>query len=182
MQYNVSDVLKMPAGTARSYTIAAGETVPLDEQSTLTIDTGHVRLSRTNRGLVARGSVSGHVDHLTCGRCLEEMSLQITVPFEEEYLPTIDISRGIALPPPDDEMTFTIDENHHLDLSEAVRQNTLAVLPINPICRPDCAGLCPRCGANRNEEPCGCQTTDGSTPFAALAPWLSVGDVHDQRA
>src|SRR5579859_3396108 len=172
MHYNVSDMLKLPAGTARSYTIEPGETVPLDDESTLMVGTGQVRFSRTNRGLVARGAVTGHVDNLTCGRCLEGMSLQVNVPFEEEYLPTIDISRGTALPPPDDDLAFTIDENHHLDLSEAVRQNTLAALPMTPLCRLDCAGLCPYCGVNRNEIPCNCASGTQNRPFATLAQWL----------
>ncbi|GAC1429662.1 MAG: hypothetical protein NVSMB65_03110 [Chloroflexota bacterium] len=179
MRYNVSDVLKLPAGTARTYAIDAGETVALDSDSGLTVDTGHVRLSRTNRGLVARGSIRGHVDRLTCGRCLEEMVLPVMVDFEEEYLPSVDIARGIALPPPDDDLAFTIDENHHLDLSEAVRQNTLAVLPINPVCRPDCAGLCPSCGANRNNQPCRCTSATDRRPFAALAQLLPAREAGE---
>jgi uncharacterized protein len=172
MNYNVSDVLKMPAGTARHYTIDPQSVVPLDDESTLTIEEGEVRLSRTNRGLVARGRVAGRVAPLTCGRCLAEMSLPVNVSFEEEYLPSIDIGRGTPLPPPDDDMTFTIDENHHLDLSEAIRQNTLAALPMTPRCRPDCAGLCPICGVNRNESTCTCENSAQNGPFAALAQWL----------
>jgi len=179
MQYNVSGLLKGPAGTARSYPIETGEALPLDEETSLVMDGGEVRFSRTNRGLVARGAVTGHVEGLTCSRCLDTMTMPLTVTFEEEYVPTIDIFRGTPLPRPDDEMTFTIDENHHLDLSEAVRQNTLATLPIKLVCRPDCAGLCPQCGANRNEMPCACDAGTEYRPFAALAQWqtaLNAGD------
>jgi uncharacterized protein len=42
-------------------------------------------------------------------------------------------------------------------------------LPVKPLCREDCAGLCPRCGADRNETACGCTETVRSSPFAALA-------------
>jgi len=172
MRYNVSGLIKGPAGTARTYEIDARGALPLDDEYTLTINTGDLQLSRTNRGLVARGSVTGRVEGLTCSRCLDSMSIPLTVSFEEEYLPTIDIYRGTPLPPPEDEMAFTIDENHHLDLSEAVRQNTLAALPIKTICHPECAGLCPHCGGNLNETTCGCDTTTEYRPFAALAHWL----------
>ncbi len=42
-------------------------------------------------------------------------------------------------------------------------------LPVKPLCREDCAGLCPRCGANRNEEPCECVEAVPHSPFAVLA-------------
>ena len=42
-------------------------------------------------------------------------------------------------------------------------------LPVKPLCRDDCAGLCPRCGADRNEAPCGCSETAPNSPFAVLA-------------
>jgi uncharacterized protein len=179
MRYNISGLLKGPAGTARTYDIDTRDTVPLDDDHSLTIERGEVQLSRTNRGLVARGSATGRVEGLICSRCLDVMSVPLTVDFEEEYLPTIDIHRGTPLPPPEDEMSFTIDENHHLDLSEAVRQNTLAALPIKPVCRPDCAGLCPQCGANLNETTCTCATGTEYRPFAALAQWLPASSTSE---
>lgn len=43
-----------------------------------------------------------------------------------------------------------------LDLREALREELLLALPQFVECRPDCKGLCPTCGANLNEGPCGC--------------------------
>jgi uncharacterized protein len=43
-----------------------------------------------------------------------------------------------------------------LDLGEAVREQILLGLPLKPLCREDCQGLCPRCGKDRNLGPCGC--------------------------
>jgi len=42
-------------------------------------------------------------------------------------------------------------------------------IPLQPLCREDCAGLCPRCGIDRNEERCNCSETNADSPFAALA-------------
>ncbi len=44
-----------------------------------------------------------------------------------------------------------------VDLEPLVRDAVLLELPRAPLCRPDCLGLCPTCGANRNEEACGCE-------------------------
>jgi len=174
MQYNVASILKLSPGNVRSYALDAGQQVPLDDELTLLVESGNVRFSRTNRGLLARGAVHGRVDRLTCSRCLSDMAITLDVPFEDEYLPSIDINHGTPLPAPDDELAFTIDESHHLDLSEAVRQNTLAALPISPICEPDCAGLCPQCGADLNEKPCDCATDGENRPFADLTQWLQA--------
>jgi uncharacterized protein len=47
-------------------------------------------------------------------------------------------------------------DGRHLDVSEEAREVLILELPIAPRCREDCRGLCPRCGAELNEGPCGC--------------------------
>jgi uncharacterized protein len=42
-------------------------------------------------------------------------------------------------------------------------------MPLQPLCREDCVGLCPRCGIDRNQERCSCNEVDADSPFAALA-------------
>jgi len=111
---------------------------------------------------------------LECGRCVEPFTAPIRVHFEEEFAPSIEVHTGAPLPPPVDDLTFVIDGNHILDLSEALRQNILAGLPIQPICAPTCAGLCPVCGGNRNLRPCTCvEDQEGNQPLAALRSLLN---------
>jgi uncharacterized protein len=172
MQINVAQLLKWPEGTTRIHPIDTDQPLPLDEESTVALTSGRVRLDRIESGILARGDVEGVVD-MECSRCLEPFQAPIRVHFEEEYAPSIDVTSGAPLPPPDDDMTFSIDENHILDLSEAIRQNIIASLPIQPICKTDCAGLCPICGNNRNEQPCDCSEDEGGNlPFAALRSLL----------
>lgn len=174
MQYNVSHLLKSPVGTARDYEIEPGERLRLDAETSADVIGGHVRLDRTNDGILARGHADATVN-LTCSRCLEPAPTRLGVDFAEQYAPAIDVTSGHPLPKPEDEMVFTISQNHILDLREALRQNILASLPIQPLCRPDCAGLCPTCGANRNAAPCDCIVADENHPFAALADLLKEG-------
>lgn len=56
----------------------------------------------------------------------------------------------------------------HVDITDDVREAVLLALPVNPRCRPDCRGLCPQCGANRNEKPCGCPAEAEPGPWSAL--------------
>jgi uncharacterized protein len=56
----------------------------------------------------------------------------------------------------------------HLDLEPLAREAVVLSLPLVPLCRPDCAGLCPTCGADRNAGPCACPPPDGDPRWSAL--------------
>ncbi len=173
MQMNVAQLLKWPVGTTRIHPIAPDQSLQLDDEYTVTLTGGRVRLDRIDTGILARGDAEGTVI-LECGRCVEPFTLPIRVHFEEEFAPSVEVHTCAPLPPPVDDLTFVIDGNHILDLAEALRQNILAGLPIQPICTPACVGLCPMCGGNRNLRPCTCvEDEEGNRPFAALRSLLN---------
>ncbi|HWE60943.1 MAG TPA: DUF177 domain-containing protein, partial [Chloroflexota bacterium] len=173
MLINVAQLLKWPVGTTRLHPIDVDHPLQLDDQSVLTLTGGRVRLDRIPSGILVRGDAEGTLE-LECGRCLEPFRASLRVHFEEEFAPSVDVHTGAPLPPPGDEMIFVIDQNHILDLSEAIRQNVIASLPINPLCMPTCAGLCPICGSNRNLDPCACPAeAEGNRPFAGLRSLLN---------
>jgi uncharacterized protein len=116
---------------------------------------GRVGLTRTDRAILVKGVFDAEVE-LTCSRCLSLFNCPITLKIEEEYFPTADVISGASLPPSDEPDRFTIDERHVLDLTEALRQCSLLAIPMKPLCREDCAGLCPDCGHNLNQGPCSC--------------------------
>jgi uncharacterized protein len=149
MEFNVAQQLKEPIGSSRRYELDSvnqgGNQIR-----------GEVELIRTERGILVKGNFSTELD-VVCSRCLGPFSCPIRFKIEEEYFATVDVLSGASLPPPDDASAFTIDWHHVLDLSEAVRQCILLATPMKPVCRPDCAGLCPHCGANLNHGPCSCE-------------------------
>jgi len=52
---------------------------------------------------------------------------------------------------------YQVDKTQHeIDLTPGIRQDIILEYPIKPLCRPDCKGLCPRCGRNLNEGKCSC--------------------------
>jgi len=59
-----------------------------------------------------------------------------------------------------------------VDLTEEIRQCLLLELPMKPLCRTDCKGLCPQCGHNRNEGPCSCRTEEPEDPWEKLRSLL----------
>jgi uncharacterized protein len=118
-------------------------------------------LESLSDGIVVSGQVTTAWDGI-CRRCLEPVGGVVTASVRELYRPQeVD----------DEAFAFTGDQ---LDLEPMVREAVLLELPLAPLCRPDCAGLCPQCGANRNEHDCGhtVDTTD--------VRWAALGDLLEQ--
>jgi uncharacterized protein len=160
MQFNVAQLLKAPSGSSRKYDILADVNVSDEDIETVRPLSGSVELMRTSDGILVTGRLQTEVE-MTCCRCLKPFSLAVAFDLEEEFYPSVDVLTGAQIKREDadaleeDEATI-IDEHHILDLSEVVRQNIILAAPMHPVCRPDCAGLCPQCGHNLNEGPCGC--------------------------
>lgn len=83
---------------------------------------------------------------LTCSRCVERYEGALPA-FVEIHAP----------------LTQTA-----IDMLDEVRQSLSLALPFKPLCRPDCRGLCPRCGRNLNQDMCRCAGESAETPFAKL--------------
>lgn len=95
-----------------------------------------------------------------CDRCLAQAEAAERYRFEEDF------RRGEAT---DDEDVFGDDG---IDLLPLVRDTVLAALPIRNLCRPDCKGLCPKCGADLNQGDCGCDREVVDPRLEALKNWL----------
>jgi uncharacterized protein len=148
MHINVAQLLKEPTGSSRSFQI--DESVGTDDINSVK---GEITLIRTNRGIIAKAEMTASVTGI-CSRCLKPIDYEVKYDFNEECLPIVSTSEGLSSPEQTD--NINIDENHMLDLSEIIRQYTLLTMPVKPLCRPDCAGICPSCGHNLNQGPCQC--------------------------
>jgi len=169
MQINVSQLLKEPIGSSRNYEVS--EIVDVTGDGSGRKVQGEVRLLRTHRGVLVKGELHTEVE-LTCSRCLSLFNFPVAINFEEEYLPTIDVVSGAPLPSPEEPSSFVIDEHHVIDLTEAIRQYTLLTMPMKPLCRQDCAGLCPDCGHNLNQGPCDCPPPTIDSRWSELSKLL----------
>lgn len=171
MKFNVAHQLRQPIGSQRRYDIDARQAV-LEEDEAASDVAGTAVFLRTDKGILVTAALVVTV-HQSCSRCLKGIDSTLRLEFQEEYLPTVDIFTGAPLPPPEDADTFLIDHNHVLDLQEAVRQYRLMAQPIQPLCQPNCAGLCPECGHNLNDGPCGCPEAPLDERWAALREMAS---------
>lgn len=113
----------------------------------------------------ARGTLA-----VECSRCLETMQSPFVAEIRVVYLAPsarlrIEGEDGVDA---DDELDLYTHDGMTLDLRPPVYDQVLLAFPLQPLCRPDCAGLCHVCGENRNEVACTCQTTEGDLRFTVL--------------
>jgi uncharacterized protein len=152
VEFNVAQLLRESIGAHREYQVV--EQVCNDHGVPIEIR-GDVSLLRTDRSILVEAQLATRVD-AECSRCLGVMQAPVVLDLEEEFYPTVDVVSGASLPPPEDPAAFRIDSRHVLELDEAIRQHLVLAEPMQPLCRPDCAGLCPDCGADLNRGPCRC--------------------------
>ncbi len=114
-----------------------------------------------------RGSISTRVES-ACDRCLGEVELPVESHFDLIFRPMAAIAREEEIELPGDELRVGFYSGEGVDLNQVVAEQVLLSVPMKVLCRPDCLGLCPTCGANRNVEQCGCSSQREDSPFAFL--------------
>lgn len=114
-----------------------------------------LHLESVNDGVLVTGNVTASW-HGECRRCLEPAGDTFVIAIDERY--QYEVTDPDAYP----------IANEQLDLVPLVRETVLLELPEAPLCRPDCAGLCPTCGTNLNTGSCDCAAPPGDVRWGAL--------------
>ena len=131
---------------------------------------------RMGEDLYLEGSVEGELE-LECSRCLARYRHRLSEPFRLVLEPA-----GSRLPAdPEGSEALLRDglclgeevetgwyQGSELDLGAFFREVVALALPVKPLCGEDCAGLCPRCGVDRNRDACDCGDIEKVSPFAVL--------------
>jgi uncharacterized protein len=137
-------------GADRTYEVVDARIGLPDELVLATPIAGSVRLSRTNRGILAdvrlTTSLAGE-----CARCLRPLTTPIDIRLEEEFLPSLDLTTGRPVPVDEEPEALRLTDHHEVDLEGPVRDAISLAEPIAPLDRPDCPGLCMTCGLPLDE-------------------------------
>jgi uncharacterized protein len=160
---NVADLLRRPASRKSVRLTVPSEGLTVVDSSVpagtpIDID---FELESLTDGIVVTGQVSAPWD-ASCRRCLGPSRGRLDVTVRELYQPH-----------PESDDAFATDGDV-LDLEPLVREAVLLELPLAPLCRRDCAGLCPECGADRNEVDC------GHRPDTRDARWSVLDGLRDR--
>jgi uncharacterized protein len=121
-----------------------------------------VLLESVVEGVEVSGPVSGRIA-FRCARCLR--------PFEDEF--RVEVRELFAPGAPEEADEYPVTEGH-IDLEPMVRDTLVLGMPFSPLCRPDCLGLCERCGGDRNLGECSCGP--GVDPRWATLDQLQLDD------
>lgn len=161
LRFNLGFLLEASLGTSRTIELAY-PTIQVATDLTLTPLTGAFVVTRTGEGIYVSGLLKSQLD-ITCVRCLENGQIEVSLQIDELfYYPPTTAPEG----------EFVVGEDGFIDLAPLVRELALLEIPIQPICKPDCRGLCVECGQNLNEGPCGCQKERIDPRLAALRALL----------
>ncbi|SFJ61223.1 YceD family protein [Thermoflavimicrobium dichotomicum] len=103
---------------------------------------------------------------LTCSRCLTEFELPMEADWVELFTDVEYMARET------EEQDIFLVENQTIDLFPFIREACLLQIPLAPVCREDCQGICPKCGINKNVATCDCDTTRIDPRLAKLQELL----------
>jgi uncharacterized protein len=119
---------------------------------------------------------------LTCSRCLEPYRMPVDAAFDMRYLPASEATAEGEREVAEDDLDTSIYRDDQIDVNEVLREQFYLALPMKPLCRDDCAGLCPQCGTNLNAGTCACERQVGDPRFAALRNLKVSGPTVDRRS
>ena len=121
---------------------------------------GDLLLESVVEGILVSGPLRGSM-RLACARCLKT--------FERPF--DLDVSELFVSERSDEAEVYPLDEHGAIDIEPMVRDAVMLSMPFSPLCRPDCAGLCERCGGDRNVGECACG------PAVADPRWEVLGEI-----
>ena len=93
---------------------------------------------------------------LACSRCLEPFRLPVDATFDQRYLPQPEPSADDETEVAEEDLETSFYRDEQIDLKELLREQFYLALPMKPLCRDECRGLCPQCGTNLNAGQCDC--------------------------
>jgi uncharacterized protein len=160
LRFNFGFLLEAPFGASRiielDYPTIQAQDVTLSPLQ------GAFQATRTSEGIYISGVLKSAIQ-VACVRCLEDATAPIEIQLDDLfYYPPYTAPEGEP----------TVGENGFIDLAPLVREMSLLDVPMHPLCRPDCQGLCMECGQNLNEGECGCEDDDVDPRLASLRALL----------
>lgn len=153
LRVNIGFLLNQPIGNFRDIHFDYAE-LKLSPELEVTDFHGTARFNRTAQGILVEGDFAARTT-ASCVRCLIDFQQPLHSTYQELYAFSRDqvTDSGLILP-----------ENANIDLGSLTAEYLLIEIPISPLCRADCRGLCPECGMDLNLSTCPhVQTEDGSS-------------------
>ena len=130
-----------------------------------------VALKGTVRLAGAEVFVNGHIEtraQVECDRCLKQVELPVSTDFDLQYITGAEYETSATAELSEELMSVSVFDGEAIDVDEIVKEQVLLAVPTRMLCQPDCKGICPVCGIDRNTGDCECETTEVDPRWAAL--------------
>jgi uncharacterized protein len=141
---------------------------PVDERVSLIAPAavnGKVRLS--DNQVFVNGNVETRAQ-VECDRCLKPVEIPVNADFTLEYIGGSEYESREAAELTEEELSVSVFDGEAIDVDEIVKEQILLAVPTRMLCREDCKGICPECGADKNTGECNCVTNEIDPRWAAL--------------
>ena len=177
MIFNLSGLLSGTLGESRQHKIENEQLMVADRL--LTHINGPIYLIRTDRTVILDADITA-VTQETCSRCLEAAPVNISVKMDEEFYPlNMDLMDHLDSNNEGNDHYYDpaliIDKRNFLDLTEGLGQALIAAIPIAPLCKDECLGICAICAVNRNLIDCSCPQSRSDLRWESLDKLLDKG-------
>ena len=130
-----------------------------------------LKLDATAELLGAEIRIRGHLAtrlETSCDRCLGVVEIPVNSDFDLFYRPMKSIAKEEEIEIPTEELEIGFYEGDGIELADVATEQVILSVPMKVICGPECRGLCPVCGVNRNLTVCNCAPPQQNSPFASL--------------
>lgn len=165
LRLNVGFIIHETLGYVRDFEFEL-PSMRLSDELEVTEFTATARLSRTQNGILVEMEASAFAP-AECARCLDKFTQIISTKFTDLYAFKESNTTDSEL---------IIPENGIIDFTPLITDFLSISIPLNPICRDDCAGLCPICGVNHNLAECDCEVDPIDPRFSVLKDLLDNQD------
>ncbi len=115
-------------------------------------------IKKMDKTIFLHGTVETII-HMPCSRCLDTATLPVNVPFRYTLVPAA-IERREEIELTEEDLEYSFYEGETVDSDPLIYEQIVLQIPMKALCREDCQGLCPRCGANLNLIRCSCPDRD----------------------
>ncbi len=106
--------------------------------------------------------------HLTCSRCAGEFSYPVNTSFYCQEQPFSNYNTDVEAVLHKGDLDIDHYTGDEVELNNIFREQVILSMPMHPLCKRDCRGLCPKCGQNQNMINCDCRDEEEESPFSVI--------------
>ena len=164
IKFNVAEIKKQLTGEKAFQMDVSPDDLELSETDLPVVGKVHLEGTITNAGdvLLVQADIKARVRR-TCARCLKEFTAESEAEALDKFYPVG--SQSV-------ESDAYVYDGDFVDLTELLRESLLLAEPLRVLCKEDCKGICPVCGADRNVHPCDCDTRSIDPRLSALKQFI----------